>query len=110
MYQSLRKIQPGYQFVFLGSCGGYSEVLKVFRQNPDVNIIVTRNIGSKLINDPLLQRVNMDLVNNKDIKWDDVWEEFDAKFQAKLTKDLFSSYIPPNRYVGVKFIRKVFNF
>ena len=110
LFQSLRKITPSAEFVFLGSCGGYNEALTVFQMNPDVNIIVTRNIGSMLINDPLLQRINTDLVNDKDIVWDDVWADFHKKFTSKQTKDLFSSYIPPNKYVGVKFIRKVFAF
>jgi len=108
--QSLRKISPKASFVFLGSCGGYNEVLNVFQQNPDVNIIVTRNIGSKLINDPLLQNINEELVNNKDINWDEMWKEFNTKFTSRQTKDLFSSYIPPNHYIGMKFIRKVFSF
>lgn len=110
LFQSLRKITPSAEFVFLGSCGGYNEALTVFQMNPDVNIIVTRNIGSMLINDPLLQRINTDLVNDKDIVWDDVWADFHKKFTSKQTRDLFSSYIPPNKYVGVKFIRKVFAF
>ena len=110
LQQSLRKMTASSQFVFLGSCGGYSQVLKVFDLNPDVNIITTRSVGSKLINDPLLEKINMELVNNNDINWNIVWKEFDLKFQAKLTKDLFSSYIPPNKYIGVKFIRKVFNY
>ncbi len=110
LLQSLRKMTPSGQFVFLGSCGGYNEVLKLFQMNPDVNIIATRNIGSTLINDPMLQQINTDLVNNQDLVWDNLWKDFDAKFQSKHTKDLFSSYIPPNKYVGIKFIRKVFNF
>lgn len=110
LFQSLRKITPSAEFVFLGSCGGYNEALTVFQMNPDVNMIVTRNIGSKLINDPLLQRINTELVNGKDIVWDNVWADFNAKFTSKQTKDLFSSYIPPNRFIGVKFIRKVFSF
>jgi hypothetical protein len=108
--QSLRKITPSAQFVFLGSCGGYKQVLKVFQLNPDVNIIATRSVGSKQINDPLLQRINADIVNNKDIEWNALWPEFDKKFQSKLTKDLFSAYIPPNKYIGIKFMRKVFNY
>lgn len=110
LYQSLKKITTSAQFVFLGSCGGYNEVLKIFQLNPDVNIIATRNIGSVLVNDPLLYIINMDIVNNKDIVWDDVWQELNARFQSKLTRDLFSSYIPPNKYIAVKFIQKVFNF
>ena len=110
LMQSLRKMTTSCQFVFLGSCGGYSQVLKVFELNPDVNIIATRSVGSKLINDPLLDRINSDMVNNKDINWDVLWKEFNTKFQSKQTKDLFSAYIPPNKYIGVKFIRKVFNY
>jgi hypothetical protein len=110
LMQSLRKMTTSSQFVFLGSCGGYSQVLKVFELNPDVNIIATRSVGSKLINDPLLDRINTDMVNNKDINWDVLWKEFNTKFQSKQTKDLFSAYIPPNKYIGMKFIRKVFNY
>lgn len=108
--QSLRKMTASSQFVFLGSCGGYSQVLKVFELNPDVNIIATRSVGSKIINEPLLERINAELVNNHDIYWDTLWKEFDAKFQSKQAKDLFSAYIPPNKYIGMKFIRKVFNY
>ena len=110
LMQSLRKMTASSQFVFLGSCGGYSQVLKVFELNPDVNIIATRSVGSKQINDPLLDRINTEMVNNRDINWDVLWKEFNTKFQSKQTKDLFSAYIPPNKYIGVKFIRKVFNY
>lgn len=108
--QSLKKITPSAQFVFLGSCGGYKQVLKLFQLNPDVNIISTRSVGSKQINDPLLERINTDIVNNKDIEWNVLWPEFDKKFQSKLTKDLFAAYMPPNKYIGIKFMRRVFNY
>ncbi len=108
--ESLKKITPSCQFVFLGSCGGYREVLKVFQLNPDVNIISTRSVGSKLINDPLLEKINTDIVNNKDINWDALWKEQGSKFQSKLTKDLFAAYTAPNKYIGIKFIRKVYNY
>ena len=101
---------PSAQFVLLGSCGGTNDVLKIFELNPDVHVIVTRHIGSKLINDQLLAGINRELVNNRDIKWDGLWKQFDQRFQSKATKELFSFYIPPNKYVGVKFIRKVFNY
>lgn len=110
VYKSFSLMTASAQFVFLGSCGGTNDVLKVFQLNPDVNVIVTRHIGSKLINDQLLAGINRELVNNRDIKWDRLWKEFDQRFQSKMTKDLFSFYIPPNKYVGVKFIRKVFNY
>ena len=108
--RSLSRMTASAQFVFLGSCGGTNEVLNVFRLNPDVNVIVTRHIGSKRINDQILAGVNRNMVNNRDIKWDVLWQEFNLKFRSKLTKDLFSAYLSPNKYVGVKFIRNVFNY
>lgn len=108
--QSMRKINESCQFVYLGSCGGYKEVLKAFQLNHDVHIISTRSVGSKLINDPLLGRINSDLVNNKDINWDNLWAEFKPKFQSKMTKDLFAGYMAPNKYIGIKFIRRVYNY
>lgn len=107
---SLKKITSTGQFVFLGSCGSYKQVLKVFQMNPDVNIIATRSVGSKLINDPILTKINTSLVNNEDIQWNAEWKNFDSQFQSKITKDLFAAYTPPNRYLGIKFIRKVFNY
>src|SRR6185369_12399137 len=98
------------QFVFLGSCGGYNEVLKVFQLNPDMHLIVSRHMGSKLINDRMLEKITEYMINNKDIKWDGIWKEFKAMFRSKQEKDLFSSYISPNKYTGVKFMRKVFNY
>ncbi len=108
--QSLGKITASGQFVFLGSCGGYKQVLKVFQLNPNANIIATRSVGSKLINDPLLEKINTDIVNNKDVNWDALWKESASKFQSKQTKDLFAGYTAPNKYIGIKFIRKVFNY
>lgn len=110
LLNSLNKMTSSAQFVFLGACGGYNQVLKVFQFNPDVNIIATRGVSSRLINDPMLARINSDILNNKDIVWDKIWPEFTALFKSDYVKDLFSSYIQPNRYIGVKFIRKVFNY
>lgn len=108
--QSLTKITAAAQFVFLGSCGGYNQVLSIFQLNPDVHIIATRGVSSKLINDVLLEEINRDILYNKDINWEELWYKFDKRFQSKYEKDLFSSYVPPQKYIGVKFIRQVFNF
>jgi hypothetical protein len=108
--QSLRKMTAAAQFVFLGSCGGYSQVLKLFDLNPDVHIITSRGVGSMIINDPLLESINLELVNNNDINWNTLWQEFDNKFQSKTEHELFTSYIAPNKYIGARFIRRVYNY
>jgi hypothetical protein len=110
LHKSIKRLPESAELVYLGSCGGYNEVLKVFQSNPDAHIISTRNIGSKYINDPVLSRINNDAVANKDINWVTLWSDFDKSFKAKNTKELFSAYIPPNKYIGIMFIREVFNF
>jgi hypothetical protein len=85
-------------------------VLKVFQRNPDAHIISTRNIGSKFINDPVLSKINNNAVANEDINWVTLWSDFNKGFTSKNTKELFSAYIPPNKYIGIMFIREVFNF
>lgn len=110
LHKSIKRLPVSAELVYLGSCGGYNEVVKVFQANPDAHIISTRNIGSKYINDPILSRINSDAVANKDINWVTLWSDFGKSFTAKNTKELFSAYIPPNKYIGIMFIREVFNF
>jgi hypothetical protein len=110
LYKSLRKLPASAQFVYLGSCGGYNDVSKVFHANPDAHIISTRNIGSKYVNDPILGKITNEVLANNDINWNQLWQTMDAGLKNKTAKDLFTSYIPPNKYIGIMFIREVFNF
>jgi len=110
LYKSLSKMTTSSQFVFLGSCGGYNDMLRIFQLNPDVNLIVTRHIGSWVINDQLLEKITSYMVYNRDINWDELWGELNAELQSNQEKDLFSSYIPPNKYIGEIFFQKVFNY
>ncbi|HSF44488.1 MAG TPA: hypothetical protein VLA58_00715 [Chitinophagaceae bacterium] len=110
LHKSIKRLPESAELVYLGSCGGYNEVLKVFQSNPDAQIISTRNIGSKYINDPVLSKINNQAVANVDINWVKLWSDFDKSFTAKNTRELFSAYIPPNKYIGIMFIREVFNF
>lgn len=108
--KSLKRIPTSAQFVYLGSCGGYNDVVKVFQANPDAHIISTRNIGSKLINDPILSKINNQAVANQNMNWIELWDHFDKSFTSKNTKEFFSAYIPPHKYIGVIFIREIFNY
>lgn len=110
LYKSLRKLPTSAQFVYLGSCGGYNDVSKVFHANPDAHIISTRNIGSKYVNDPIINTINAEMLANKDLDWNQLWKVFGTSITNKNAKDLFSSYIPPNKYIGIMFIREVFNY
>ncbi len=108
--ESIKKMSSSGELVFLGSCGGYNQVLKIFELNPDANIISTRGVGSTIINDPLLGKINTLLVKDNDINWDDLWKKLEVSFRSEYAQDLFTSYVAPNRYIGVKFIRKVLEY
>jgi hypothetical protein len=110
LLKSLKLLPQSSQIVYLGSCGGYNEVYKVFEANPDAHIISTRNVGSRFINDPILSRINQKAIANENIPWNEIWSSLDKSFTSKNTRDLFSAYIPPNRYIGIMFIRDVLNF
>lgn len=110
LYKSLRKLPPTAQLVYLGSCGGYNDVSKVFHANPDAHIISTRSIGSKYVNDPILNKINSEVLSDRNLEWNELWKGLETSFTNKSTKDLFASYIPPNKYIGIMFIREVFNF
>lgn len=107
---SLSMLPAEAQLVYLGSCGGYQNLMSVFSSNPDAQLIVTRKIGSKLINDPLLQKIHQDILQNTDISWREYWTYFENHFQSKHLKDLFSGYTPPYKFYGLMFIRSVFNY
>jgi hypothetical protein len=62
------------------------------------------------VNDPILNQVTADMLANRDVNWNELWKNLDASFTNKTAKDLFTSYIPPNKYIGIMFIREVFNF
>jgi len=106
---SLNYLDSDHQFVFLGSCGGYQNVLQVFYNNLDAHVIATRKIGSMWVNDPLLNDVQNGMRDNRNIYWDKLWAALSAQMKSAQTRELFSGYIPPNRYNGVIFIRQVFN-
>lgn len=109
LQNSLSYLEPDHQFVFLGSCGGYQNVLQVFYNNLDAHVIATRKIGSMWVNDPLLNDVQNEIRANQDIYWNKIWESLSSQLKSAQTRELFSGYIPPNRYNGVIFIRQVFN-
>lgn len=110
LLNSLSMLSPSAELVYLGSCGGYHNVMNAFSQNHSSQFIATRKIGSKLINDPLLKRIHQDILENRDINWKEYWTFFNQYFQNSHTKDLFSGYNPPYKFYGIMFVRSVFNY
>jgi len=79
---------------------------KIIELNPDVHIIASKQVGSMVVNDPLVKQVNNTLLESKDLDWVSFWEELNVKFKTDTNvSKLFEEYIPPYKNVGAYVIR-----
>jgi hypothetical protein len=94
------------RIVVLGSCGGYNNLSEVLRINEDAHIISSKQVGTKTVNEPILQAINNTLLAGKDIEWLPMWRELSARFKNDpAAKEKFDDYIPPYKNLGAIFIK-----
>jgi hypothetical protein len=94
------------RIVVLGSCGGYNNLSEVLRINEDAHIISSKQVGTKTVNEPILQAINNTLLAGKDIEWLPMWRELSARFRNDpAAKEKFDDYIPPYKNLGAIFIK-----
>ncbi len=91
------------ELVFLGSCGGFKNTESVLRKNSEAQIISTKGTGTMLVNDPLFKIINENMLDNKDISWEDVWQDADRQLKDNTN---WKNYIRPDKNFGVLFIKK----
>lgn len=107
---TLKKLTPSVKLTILGSCGGYNNILSVANISQEAQIIVSKKIGSKFINDPIIEVINETLVNGRDLVWLDIWEKLRIRFSRnEFLLNLFNEYIPPGKNVSL-FVYKLFNY
>lgn len=103
---TLSYLQSYMKLAILGSCGGYKNLLTVAGKSPQAQIVATKQIGSKLINDPMIHELNALLLKEQDIFWPDLWIKLADQFnKSEATKNLFSEYVPPYRNLSLFVIR-----
>lgn len=104
---SLENLTPDVKIVMLGSCGGYHNLAQVLDKSPDANIISSKQVGSKSINEPIIRTMFDQILEGKDVNWIDTWAGLDSYFSKRgaQEQDLFSDYVPPNKNLGAIFIK-----
>jgi hypothetical protein len=104
---SLENLSPEVKIVMLGSCGGYHNLAQVLDKSPDANIISSKQVGSKSINEPIIRSMFDQILEGKDVNWIDTWAGLDTYFSKRgaQEQDLFSDYVPPNKNLGAIFIK-----
>lgn len=108
--KTLRKLEPSVKLAILGSCGSYNNAISIASINPDIQIIGSKKMGSKSINDPIIAMINETLLGRNDLYWPEVWEKLRTRFNKdQATLNLFNEYIPPGKNVSL-FVLKLFNY
>jgi hypothetical protein len=102
---TLRQLAPSARIVVLGSCGGYNNLNEVLTVCEDAHIISSKQVGTKTVNEPILQSINTNMVNGRNIDWITMWRDLSTKFQDPVAREKFDDYIPPYKNLGAIFIK-----
>lgn len=102
---TLRQLAPSARIVVLGSCGGYNNLNEVLSVCEDAHIISSKQVGTKTVNEPILQAINNSLVAGKNIEWIPLWRDLSGRFRDEASKEKFDDYIPPYKNLGAIFIK-----
>jgi hypothetical protein len=102
---TLKKLPSSARIVVLGSCGGYNNLNEVLTICKDAHIISSKQVGTKTVNEPILEAINANLVAGRNIDWINMWKELGGRFKNDAAKEKFDDYIPPYKNLGAIFIK-----
>lgn len=102
---TIRNLPPTSKIVILGSCGGFHNLDDVLRTCPDAHIISSKEVGTRVINEPILKAINDNLREGKNVDWIAIWKSLSEKFTSGDAKERFDNYIPPHKNLGALFIK-----
>jgi hypothetical protein len=100
--RTLMQIPATVVLVFLGSCGGYSQLEAILSRAPAAHVIATKGIGCHTVNDRLLKALNDYLLSGKELIWADFWRYAGA---ALADNSRFMDYVSPDKNVGMIFLK-----
>ncbi len=102
---TLKQLVPSARIVVLGSCGGYNNLNEVLTVCEDAQIISSKQVGTKTVNEPILQALNQELLAGNNIDWITLWRDLGTKFKDQKSREKFEDYIPPYKNLGAIFIK-----
>lgn len=101
--QTVQKMPNSAKLVLLGSCGGYQRLNEVLAIAPGAHIISSKQIGTGIINQGLINVISEDLRLGKNLKWPTMWNNLAIRFSGS-AKEKFDDYVPPYKNLGAIFI------
>ncbi|TAE17368.1 MAG: hypothetical protein EAZ47_11270 [Bacteroidetes bacterium] len=98
---TLQQLVPSAKVVLLGSCGGYNNLNEVLKICPEAHIIASKQVGTGLINQGLINNICEDLRQGKDLYWPGLWKQLSKTFA---NNEMFNDYVPPHKNLGAIFM------
>lgn len=106
---TLRQMARTAKIVVLGSCGSYQNLSTVLEICPDAHIVSSKEVGTRLVNEPVLKLINDALLSGHNIDWIHTWKQLEKMLSAGAVKERFDNYIPPHKNLGALFIKAFHN-
>lgn len=101
--QTVHKMPSSAKLVLLGSCGGYQRLNEVLQIAPGAHIISSKQIGTGVINQGLINVISEDIRLGKNLKWPSLWNNLAVRFSGS-AREKFDDYVPPHKNLGAIFI------
>jgi hypothetical protein len=100
---TINQLPSSAKVVLLGSCGGYQSLNEVLNKTTQAQIISSKQVGTGLINQSLINKITDELRNDRDLNWPQLWKGFESQFKGD-SKEKFDDYIPPHKNLGAIFM------
>lgn len=100
---TIDQLPSSAKVVLLGSCGGYQSLNEVLKRTTQAQIISSKQVGTGVINQGLINKITDELRNGRDLNWPQLWKGFETQFKGDV-KEKFDDYVPPHKNLGAIFI------
>jgi hypothetical protein len=106
---TLQQLPASAKIIVLGSCGSFQNLNSVLQICPDAHIVSSKEVGTKLVNEPVLKLMNDALRQGSGIDWIQLWDQLGKTLNTGLVKERLENYIPPHKNLGALFIKAFHN-
>jgi hypothetical protein len=106
---TLEQLPASSRIVVLGSCGSYQNLHAVLEVSPAAHIVSSKEVGTKMVNEPVLHLINESLRSGRSVEWIRIWGQLERQFSTGVAKERFDNYIPPHKNLGALFIKAYSN-
>lgn len=106
---TVTQLPASAKIIVLGSCGSFQNLNTVLNICPEAHIVSSKEVGTKLVNEPVLRMINESVRLGQGVDWISIWHQLEKQFNTGIAKERFDNYIPPHKNLGALFIKAFTN-